>query len=99
MSIPSPAFVPAGPALAVAATLDASGLACPLPVLRARKRLAALPAGAVLAVLATDRAATRDFPAFCAATGHVLVAVEDLEAQPDRPAAMRFLIRRAGVSP
>lgn len=44
--------------------LDARDLICPIPVLKARKALNALPAGAVLEVLATDPAAPKDFVAF-----------------------------------
>ena len=54
--------------------LDATGLICPLPVLRARKMLKALPAGAVLEVHADDPAAPNDFHQFCAAAGHALQA-------------------------
>lgn len=50
--------------------IDAIGLLCPLPVLRARKALAALPQGAVLRVLASDPAAIIDMPHFCAEAGH-----------------------------
>jgi tRNA 2-thiouridine synthesizing protein A len=53
--------------------LDARGLACPLPVLRARKAMGKLAPGAVLEVLATDPGAVRDFDAFCEATGHELL--------------------------
>jgi tRNA 2-thiouridine synthesizing protein A len=53
--------------------LDARGLKCPLPVLRARKAIQALTQGAVLHVLATDPGSVSDFQAFCEATGHVLV--------------------------
>ena len=56
------------------AVLDATGLVCPLPVLRARKALKALAPGARLEVRATDKAAAKDFPAFCEATGNRLVA-------------------------
>jgi len=60
-----------------AAILDAQGLKCPLPVLRARKAIRDVAAGGLLRVLATDPAATRDFRAFCQETGHVLIdAVE-----------------------
>ena len=55
-------------------TLDAQGLKCPLPVLRARKRLGTLAAGDTLTVLATDPAAPRDFRAFCEASGAELVS-------------------------
>lgn len=54
--------------------VDATGLLCPLPVLRARKRLAGLPPGAEIALLATDPAAVVDVPHFCAEAGHSLVS-------------------------
>jgi tRNA 2-thiouridine synthesizing protein A len=54
--------------------LDATGLKCPLPVLKARKAMRDVPVGAVLRVLATDPGAPQDFRHFCATTGHVLVA-------------------------
>jgi tRNA 2-thiouridine synthesizing protein A len=53
--------------------LDARGLKCPLPVLRARKAMQRLTPGAVLEVLATDPGTTMDFQAFCEATGHELL--------------------------
>jgi tRNA 2-thiouridine synthesizing protein A len=71
------------------AEVDATGLICPLPVLRARKRLLALPAGAVLRLLADDPAARVDVPHFCAEAGHTLLAEADL---PGRTRA--YLIRR-----
>lgn len=54
--------------------LDARGLKCPLPILRARKAMKSLADGDVLVVLATDPGAGPDFEAFCATTGHRLVA-------------------------
>lgn len=54
--------------------LDARGLQCPLPVLRANKMLKSLPAGCELEILATDPAAPTDFASFCKTTGHLLVA-------------------------
>lgn len=54
--------------------LDAKGLRCPLPVLKARKAMKALPAGATLRVLATDPGAIKDFEAFCKTTGYRLLA-------------------------
>jgi len=54
------------------AELDALGLLCPLPVLKARKRLEALEAGQILKVLADDQAAIVDVPHFCAEAGHEL---------------------------
>ncbi|HEY7991831.1 MAG TPA: sulfurtransferase TusA family protein [Stellaceae bacterium] len=53
--------------------LDAKGLKCPLPVLKARKAMKALTPGAVLRVLATDPGAVGDFKHFCEVTGHRLL--------------------------
>jgi tRNA 2-thiouridine synthesizing protein A len=50
--------------------IDCEGLLCPLPVLRARKRLMALAAGEVLCVRATDAMAAVDLPHFCHEAGH-----------------------------
>ena len=55
-------------------TVDATGLACPLPILRAKKALATLASGDVLQVITTDKGAVRDFQAFCRQTGNELVA-------------------------
>ncbi|PZQ99307.1 MAG: sulfurtransferase TusA family protein [Cereibacter sphaeroides] len=49
--------------------LDCEGLLCPLPVLRARKRLLVMVAGQVLRVRATDAMAAVDLPHFCAESG------------------------------
>ena len=54
-------------------TLDAKGLNCPLPILRAKKALQALPPGDTLEVLATDPGSVKDFQAFCNTTGNELV--------------------------
>ena len=57
--------------------LDASGLVCPLPVLKARKRLQAMQPGQVLRMLATDPAAIIDVPHFCAESGHELLQASE----------------------
>ena len=54
-------------------TLDTKGLACPLPILKTKKVLSELPAGAKLEVLATDPGSVPDFKAFCEATGNALL--------------------------
>lgn len=59
--------------------LDALGLLCPLPVLKARKRLKAMAGGAVLRLRTTDPAALIDVPHFCAEAGHRLLATEEAE--------------------
>ncbi|MCF8531716.1 MAG: sulfurtransferase TusA family protein [Reyranella sp.] len=53
---------------------DASGLLCPLPVLRANRKLRELSSGGLLTVRATDPAALQDFPAYCRQTGHELIS-------------------------
>ena len=56
--------------------LDAKGLNCPLPILKAKKALNALSNGQVLEILATDPGAIKDFEAFCRATGNKLLSSE-----------------------
>jgi tRNA 2-thiouridine synthesizing protein A len=53
--------------------LDASGLNCPLPILRAKKTLSAMASGQVLHVVATDPGSVRDFDAFAKQTGNALI--------------------------
>ena len=53
--------------------LDAKGLNCPLPILKARKALKEVPAGETLEILATDPGAVADFQAFCRQTGNELL--------------------------
>jgi tRNA 2-thiouridine synthesizing protein A len=59
--------------------LDARGLLCPLPVLKANKAMKALAAGEMLTVVATDPAAPKDFAAFCQTAGHTLIRVEEAD--------------------
>jgi tRNA 2-thiouridine synthesizing protein A len=56
--------------------LDARGLACPLPLVKARQALMVVDAGATVCVLATDPQAKSDFEHFCEATGHRLLRAE-----------------------
>ena len=53
--------------------LDARGLHCPLPILKAKKALADMASGDILRVVATDPGAVRDFQAFARQTGNTLV--------------------------
>jgi len=53
--------------------LDARGLNCPLPILRAKKAIASLDAGKVLKITATDPGSVKDFESFCKQTGHELL--------------------------
>jgi tRNA 2-thiouridine synthesizing protein A len=70
------------------AELDARGLLCPLPVLKARKRLQGLAPGMVLRVLADDPAAIIDMPHFCAEAGHSLIEMAEAGG------AQAYLIRK-----
>jgi tRNA 2-thiouridine synthesizing protein A len=69
--------------------LDASGLLCPLPVLKARKRLLGMKNGQVLRLITTDPAAVIDVPHFCTEAGH------DLLDQSKDDARMIFMIKRS----
>lgn len=68
--------------------LDVIGQRCPLPVLRARKRLLRLEPGRLLRVFASDPVARIDMPHFCAEAGHDLIETRD------RGTWIEFLIRR-----
>ncbi|MDO5693204.1 MAG: sulfurtransferase TusA family protein [Pseudomonadota bacterium] len=57
----------------IAKEVDARGLNCPLPILKAKKALAELQSGQLLKVLSTDGGALRDFQAFAKQTGNELV--------------------------
>ena len=57
--------------------LDARGLNCPLPILRAKKALGELQSGQVLRIVATDPGAVKDFTAFCKQTGNELLSQAD----------------------
>jgi tRNA 2-thiouridine synthesizing protein A len=80
------AYLPAMPR--IQDTLDATGLLCPLPVLKARKRLKALAPGEVLEMIADDPAAIVDVPHFCAEAGH------DLVSQAEEDGRQTYLIRK-----
>ncbi|MGF1503071.1 MAG: sulfurtransferase TusA family protein [Paracoccaceae bacterium] len=71
--------------------LDARGLLCPLPVLKLRKRLAALAPGAAIRMTADDPAARVDVPHFCTEQGHAL-----LEATDGPDGTLVFRVRKGG---
>jgi tRNA 2-thiouridine synthesizing protein A len=72
------------------ATLDATGLLCPLPVLKARRALRDVPAGGILEVLATDPGATKDFEHFCHTTGCELLEAGEVGG------VLRFRLKKPG---
>ncbi len=67
--------------------LDARGLNCPLPILKAKKALAEMTSGQMLKVIATDAGSVRDFQAFAKQTGNELV--EQDTAGPDYVSVLR----------
>lgn len=69
-------------------TLDAKGLNCPLPILKAKKALKDVTVGSTLEVLATDPGSVADFQAFCRSTGNELM---ESTQQGD---VYRFIIKR-----
>ena len=71
--------------------LDATGLLCPLPVLKARRALRAVPAGAILRVLATDPGAVKDFAHFCQTTGCQMI-----EQSEEAGGVFRFRLKKPG---
>jgi tRNA 2-thiouridine synthesizing protein A len=73
-----------------ARTIDARGLRCPLPLIKARNQIDDIKTGEVMEILATDPGAEHDFRAWCARKHHQLVSAEELPGP-----EFRFLIRRA----
>ena len=70
--------------------LDATGLLCPLPVLKLRKRLGALAVGDRIRLRADDPAAVIDVPHFCAESGHLLVETAEEDG------AQVYLVEKRG---
>lgn len=69
--------------------LDARGLLCPLPVLKARKRLGEMAPGMVLRIVADDPAAIIDVPHYCSESGNELLSSTEADG------AQIYLVRRA----
>ncbi len=71
-----------------ASELDVSGFLCPLPVLKAARKLKSMAPGSVLRLIATDPAAVIDVAHFCSEQGHELISKAEEEGR------LVFLIRR-----
>jgi len=69
--------------------LDASGLNCPLPILRAKKALSTMESGQILHITATDPGSVKDFDAFAKQTGNELIESGETEGK------YSFLIKKA----
>lgn len=61
--------------------LDARGLSCPLPILRAKKALTDMTTGQILKILATDPGAVKDFQAFSKQTGNELLSSDTADKE------------------
>lgn len=72
-----------------AATLDARGLNCPLPILKAKKEINKIGSGEVLKIIATDPGSVKDFEAFTKQTGH------DLLESSESGGEFTFLIKKS----
>ena len=70
--------------------LDATGLNCPLPILRAKKALNGMDAGKVLRIIATDPGSVKDFEAFAKQTGNELMASSEEDGK------FLFLMKKGG---
>jgi len=71
--------------------LDASGLTCPLPVLKARKLLIGMRPGEILEVVTTDPMSVVDMPVFCAQAGHTILREEKLDSLREEKQDSRFV--------
>lgn len=70
-------------------TLDAKGLACPMPIVKTKKAIDAINSGEILEVLVTDKGALNDFTAWAAAGGHTIVE------QKEEAGVLYFYIQKA----
>lgn len=70
--------------------LDARGLNCPLPILRAKKAINGLDNGQTLKIIATDPGSVKDFEAFCKQTGNELLSTAEENSE------FTFFIKKAG---
>lgn len=70
-------------------TLDAKGLACPMPIVRTKKAMDQLNSGDILEVLVTDKGALNDFKAWAQAGGHTIVE------QKEDAGVLTFYIQKA----
>jgi tRNA 2-thiouridine synthesizing protein A len=75
---------------ATVVVVDASGLNCPMPLLKAKKALNELTAGALLRVIATDPGSVRDFEVFARQSGHALLESKQSDGR------FEYLLRKKG---
>lgn len=75
--------------LNIAQTLDAKGLACPMPIVRTKKTIDTINSGEILEVLVTDKGALNDFAAWAKAGGHTILD------QKEEAGVLYFYIQKA----
>ena len=73
----------------ISQTLDAKGLACPMPIVKTKKAIDKINSGEVLEVLVTDKGALNDFKAWAGAGGHTIVE------QKEEAGVLYFYIQKA----
>lgn len=69
-------------------TIDARGLSCPMPLLKAKQALSKMPSGSILEVLATDSGSYKDFHVFARQARHELLLAEELNKE------YRYLLKK-----
>ena len=74
--------------LEIAQRVDATGLSCPMPIVKTAQAVKSMVSGQLLEVLATDAGSTKDFAAWCRTTGNVLVESDVKDG------VYRFVLRR-----
>ena len=67
--------------LPISLNLDLSGLNCPLPILKTKKKLGDMQSGQLISVTSTDSGSYNDFKYFCEHTGHELISREQIESK------------------
>ena len=74
--------------------INATGLLCPLPVLKLRKRMASLKSGSIIKILADDPAAVVDIPHFCNENGHFLLNTREPLQPTDNENLREYFIKK-----
>lgn len=76
-------------------TLDARGLACPMPILKARQAMGTMATGQVLKVIATDRGSVKDFQGWAAASKQIALVGQATEQEGGKEIYVHFLEKKA----
>ena len=74
--------------------IDATGLLCPLPVLKLRKRMETLPSGSIIKIITDDPAAIIDIPHFCNENNHYLLSSKPSTSNEENKSAHEYFIKK-----